>query len=90
MQLVFTVHALQLKERVRGLESEVSQLQNHIVQLEHAARAHEMSVERLKGALRDRVTREERLSKRDAEAYSRLKRAFISSKGTHVSRTRPV
>ena len=72
---------LQLKERVRGLECEVGQLQNHIVQLEHSARAHEMGVERLKGALRDRVTREERLSKRDAEAYSRLKRAFVSSKG---------
>ena len=43
-----------------------------------------MGVERLKGALRDRVTREERLSKRDAEAYSRLKRAFISGKGTQT------
>lgn len=73
--------ALQLRERAKGLESELGQLQAHIVQCEHVARAHEMTVEKLKGALRDKVNREERVSKRDAEAYSRLKRAFVSSKG---------
>lgn len=59
----------------------MAQLRNQIAHLEHAARAQEVVVERLKGAIRDRVTKEERLAKRDAEAYARLKRAFIASKG---------
>ena len=72
---------MQLKEQAKELEGEAAQLRNQIAHLHHAARAQEVVVERLKSAIRDRVTKEERLAKRDAEAYARLKRAFIANKG---------
>jgi len=41
----------------------------------------EVTLEQLKGRLSDKVTKEERVAKRDAEAYARVKRAFLTNKG---------
>lgn len=71
----------QWKEQARAAESEVQRLHSHIAHMEHAARAQEVTLEQLKGRLGDKVTKEERVARRDAEAYARLKRAFLSSKG---------
>lgn len=72
---------MQWKEQARAAESEAQRLQSHVAHLEHAARAREVTLEQLKGRLSDKVTKEERVAKRDAEAYARLKRAFLTNKG---------
>jgi len=72
---------MQWKEQARAAESEVQRLQSHVAHLEHAARAREVTLEQLKGRLSDKVTKEERVAKRDVEAYARLKRAFLTNKG---------
>jgi len=72
---------MQCKEQARAAESEVQRLQSQVAHLEHAARAREVTLEQLKGRLSDKVTKEERVAKRDAEAYARLKRAFLTNKG---------
>ncbi|KAL0019238.1 hypothetical protein WJX79_004955 [Trebouxia sp. C0005] len=76
----------QWKEQARAAESEVQRLQSHVAHLQHAARAQEVILEQLKGRLGDKVTKEERVAKRDAEAYARLKRAFLTNKGEGSSR----
>ena len=72
---------MQWKEQARAAESEVQRLHSHVTHQEHAARARELTLEQLKGRLSDKVTKEERVAKRDAEAYARLKRAFLTNKG---------
>ena len=75
---------MQWKEQARAAESEVQRLQSHICHLEHASRAQEGTLEQLKGRLADKVAKEERCARRDAEAYARLKRAFLVNKGHHL------
>ena len=72
---------MQWKDKARAAEAEVQKLQSQLAHVEHASRAQELNLEQLKGRLSDKVTREERLARRDAEAYARLKRAFLSNKG---------
>lgn len=72
---------MQWKDKARAAEAEVQKLQSQLAHLEHASRAQELTLEQLKGRLSDKVTREERLARRDAEAYARLKRAFLSNQG---------
>lgn len=74
----------QWKDKARAAEAEVQKLQSQLAHVEHASRAQELTLDQLKGRLTDKVTREERLAKRDAEAYARLKRAFLSTKGSHL------
>ncbi|KAL3157009.1 hypothetical protein ABBQ38_001262 [Trebouxia sp. C0009 RCD-2024] len=74
------------KDKARAAEAEVQKLQSQLAHLEHASRAQELTLEQLRGRLSDKVTREERLARRDAEAYARLKRAFLSNKGDGSSR----
>lgn len=74
-------HIMQWKEQARAAESEAQRLQSHVAHLEHAARAREVTLEQLKGRLSDKITKEERVAKRDAETYARLKRAFLTNKG---------
>ena len=72
---------MQWKEQARAAESEVPRLQSRICHLEHASRAQETTLEQLKGRLADKVAKEERCARRDAEAYARLKRALLINKG---------
>lgn len=72
---------LQWKEKAQAAEAEVQKLQSQLAHMEHASRAQELTLEQLKGRLSDKVTREERFARRDAEAYARLKKAFLSTKG---------
>lgn len=72
---------MQWREQARAAEGEVQRLHSQVAHLQHAARAQEVTLEQLRGRLTDKVTREERLAKRDAEAYARLKRAFLANKG---------
>lgn len=82
---------MQWKDKARAAEAEVQKLQSQLAHLEHASRAQELTLEQLRGRLSDKVTREERLARRDAEAYARLKRAFLSNKGVgSCSYTSPV
>ena len=60
----------------------MQRLQSHIAYLEHSARAQEVTLEQLKGRLTDKVTKEERTAKRDAEAYARIKKAYLTNKGS--------
>lgn len=59
----------------------MQQLQGQVAHLQHTARAQEGTLEQLKGHLADKVAKEERAAKRDAEAYARLKRAYLTNKG---------
>ena len=74
----------QWKEKARAAECETQRLQSVVTHLEHAARAQELTLEQLKGRLSDKVTKEERLARRDADAYARLKRAFLANKGLGI------
>ena len=76
---------MQWKGKARAAEAEVQKLQSQLAHVEHASRAQELTLDQLKGRLSDKVSREERLAKRDAEAYARLKRAFLSNKGINLS-----
>ena len=76
---------VQWKDKARAAEAEVQKLQSQLAHVEHASRAQELTLDQLKGRLSDKVTREERLARRDAEAYARLKRAFLSNKGMNPS-----
>lgn len=76
-----TLCILQWKDKARAAEAEVQKLQSQLAHVEHASRAQELTLDQLKGRLSDKVTREERLARRDAEAYARLKRAFLSNRG---------
>ena len=75
------MHGLQWKQKAEAAEGEVQKLRSQVTQLEHTTRAQEVTLEQLKGRLSDKVTKEERVAKRGAEAYARLKRAFLSNKG---------
>lgn len=77
----------QWKDKARAAEAEVQKLQSQLAHVEHASRAQELTLDQLKGRLTDKVTREERLARRDAEAYTRLKRAYLSTKGSHLFST---
>lgn len=81
LQLICGMMIWQWKEKARAAESETQRLQSVVGHLEHAARAQEQTLEQLKGRLTDKVTKEERLARRDADAYARLKRAFLTNKG---------
>ena len=76
---------MQWKDKAKAAEGEVQKLHSQLAHWQHAARAQELTLEQLKGRLSDKVTREERLARRDAEAYARLKRAFLSNKGRSLS-----
>lgn len=63
----------------------MQKLRSQLAHMEHASRAQELTLDQLKDRLSDKVNREERLARRDAEAYARLKRAFLSNKGMDLS-----
>ena len=72
---------MQWKEQARAAEGEAQRLHSRVCHLEHAARAQEGTLEQMKDRLADKVAKEERCARRDAEAYARLKRAFLIHKG---------
>ena len=59
----------------------MSRLHGYIAQVDHASRAKEATIQRLKERLADGVARAERLARRDAEAYARLRGAHLASRG---------
>ena len=72
---------LQTKQQLQRVEAEVSRLHGYIAQLDHASRAKEATIQQLKERLADGVARAERLARRDAEAYARLRGAHLASRG---------
>lgn len=82
MHVTWRADGAQLREEVRRLEGEAATLRLAVVQAEHAARAKEAAAEQLLGQLEAKVKAEERLEKRSAAAYARIKRAIASSRGT--------
>ena len=72
---------LQTKQQLQRVEAEVSRLHGYIAQLDHGSRAKEATIQQLKERLADGVARAERLARRDAEAYARLRSAHLASRG---------
>ncbi len=78
--LVGLLH-MQTKQQLQRVEAEVSRLHGYIAQLDHASRAKEATIQQLKERLADGVARAERLARRDAEAYARLRGAHLANRG---------
>ncbi|KAJ9515477.1 hypothetical protein QJQ45_016477 [Haematococcus lacustris] len=73
-----TDRATKAEEGLRKAESELTALRTRAAQMEHALRAREAAMDKLRGALADKVAREERVVARDKQVYARLRSAFAT------------
>ncbi|GFH06263.1 uncharacterized protein HaLaN_00865, partial [Haematococcus lacustris] len=73
-----TDRATKAEEGLRKAESELTALRARAAQMEHALRAREAAMDKLRGALADKVAREERVVARDKQVYARLRSAFAT------------